>query len=208
MRKRMMFAVAAVLASTPALAAQSEKDKPAAERPITDRSPNAVDVAATPVTDLNLRKDEIPAVLISAQERPYTTANLARCSQIAAAVGELDAILGDDVDLPRADGKPVNPGKVAQWVVGSFIPFRGLIREISGANDQERRIQQAIYAGIARRSFLKGLGEAKGCQYPARSVTPEIWAQKSEEAQKLATADKGADKGKSGKTATEAESKN
>ena len=84
---------------------------------------------------------------------------------------ELYAVLGEDLDLPQADSTGVSTGRVAQWVVGSFIPFRGLIREISGANSQERKIGTAIQAGIARRSFLKGVGQAKGCHYPARAAT-------------------------------------
>ena len=35
--------------------------------------------------------DTIPSLLIAAQENPYDMTGLSRCSQIAAAVGELDA---------------------------------------------------------------------------------------------------------------------
>ena len=66
----------------------------------------------------------------------------------------------------------MSAGRVAQAAVGSFIPFRGLIREISGANEQERKIQAAVQAGVARRAYLKGVGEARGCRYPARSAGP------------------------------------
>ena len=103
-------------------------------------------------------------------------ANLAAVAGIrcAWAVDDRDAVLGEDLDLPQADSTGVSTGRVAQWVVGSFIPFRGLIREISGANSQERKIGTAIQAGIARRSFLKGVGQAKGCRYPARAATPQV----------------------------------
>ena len=62
-------------------------------------------------------------------------------------------------------------------MVGSFIPFRGLIREISGANEQERKLQLAIYAGSTRRSFLKGVGYQRGCPWPARPATPAMLAE-------------------------------
>lgn len=143
---------------------------------MTDRSVSAGDVAATPATDLNLRRDEIPPLLLAAQERPYDVAGLRRCSQIQSAVRDLDAMLGDDVDLHPDGRERVTAGRVAQSVVGSFIPFRGVIREISGANQQERRLQAAIMAGVARRSFLKGVGEARGCRYPARSAPPQVTA--------------------------------
>lgn len=153
--------LSAALAASPAFARDQD-------RPITDRKVDAVDVAATPVTDLNLRKDEIPEQLIDAQLRPYDLSGLRKCSQIIGAVDELNALLGPDLDLPQdAEGR-VSAGRVAKSVVGSFIPFRGIIREVSGANDQERKITAAIQAGLARRGFLKGVGATKGCAYPAR----------------------------------------
>lgn len=138
------------------------------DKPITDQSVSAVDVAATPVNDLNLRKTEIPALLIRAQEAPYSLAGLRSCPQIASAVGEIDAVLGDDIDLPQSASNKLNAGKVAQSVVANFIPFRGIIRELSGANNSDRRVQNAVYAGTARRAFLKGVGMQRGCRYPAR----------------------------------------
>lgn len=170
----------AALAVQPAMAAQQDKaDKPekAADKPITQQDPNAVDVATTPMTDLNIRKDQIPQILIDAQVRPYDLTSMKRCAQIAAQVGELDAILGYDIDLPQVEGRRVSPGRVAQSVVGSFIPFRGVVREISGANAEQRRLQAAIQAGMVRRAFLKGIGEERGCRYPARSATREAWEQ-------------------------------
>lgn len=153
------------------------------ERPVTQNNPNATDVATTPLTDLNLRKGEIPPLLTQAVEKPYDLDGLVRCPQIAAAIGELDAILGDDVDISALTGNGITVGRVAQSVVGSLIPFRGVIREVSGAAEHQRRLQTAIYAGIARRSFLKGVGQARGCRYPARSAPPEVIAQRAAEAE-------------------------
>lgn len=181
-----VLAGAALLVAVPAHPREPDK-------PITNRDPDAVDVATTPVGDLNLRKDEIPPVLIAARQDPYALGGLSRCRQIAAAVEELDAILGDDVDIPQVGGKSIRPGKLAQWVVGSFIPFRGLIREISGANEQERQLQLAIQAGFARRAFLKGWGQAKACKYPARAATAQVLVARQAEAERAAR-DKGATK--------------
>lgn len=164
--------LATALVALPAIAQEPEK-------PLAERDVSAVDVAATPVTDLNLKKDEIPALLIEAQQRPYAVSGLNRCTQIAAEIGEFDALLGDDIDLPQGQGRRTSPGRVAQSVVGAFIPFRGVIREISGANKQERMLQAAIQAGVARRAFLKGFGQARGCRYPARSATAEVFAQRT-----------------------------
>lgn len=154
----------------PADAKPAEAKEP--DKPVGDRDPSMGDAVATPASDLNLKKDTIPPLLLAAQERPYVLNGLKRCSEIAAAVGELDAVLGPDVDLPADAKGRVTAGRVAQAAVGSFIPFRGLIREISGANEQQRKVQAAVQAGIARRAYLKGVGEARGCRYPARSAGP------------------------------------
>jgi hypothetical protein len=146
------------------------------ERPLTDGDPDLADVAKTPTTDLNITKDEIPAVLTEAIARPYDLTDLGRCKQLTAAVAELDATLGPDLDLPQDARDRISAGRVAKWVVSSFIPFRGLIREISGANAQERAVRTAIQAGLARRGFLKGVGVARGCKYPASPATPAIIA--------------------------------
>ncbi len=175
------------------VSAYAQEAKPAEakepDKPVADRSPSMGDAVATPASDLNLKKDTIPPLLLTAQERPYTLVGLRRCPEIAAAVGELDAVLGPDIDLPAEARNRVTAGRVAQAAVGSFIPFRGLIREISGANEQERKIQAAVQAGVARRAYLKGVGEARGCRYPARSAGPtEIAALAAPQAQAQAEA--------------------
>lgn len=160
-------AVSLSLSAAPALAAQ--------DRPITDRDPDMVDAAKTPINDLNVgRDDEIPPLLIQAGAQPYSLEGLAKCRQIAAAIGELDELLGPDIDLPQEERDRISSGRVAQWLVTSFIPFRGLIREISGANAQDRRVNAAIQAGLTRRGFLKGVGAARGCAYPASPAPKQI----------------------------------
>lgn len=183
--------LAMALVATPALA---QPDEPA--KPLTNREPGALDVAATPVTDLNLRKDEIPQLLLDAQTRPYDLSGLGKCGQLAARIGEFDAILGDDIDLPQTPTQRVSAGRIGQYVVGSFIPFRGLIREVSGAADQQRRLNAAISAGLMRRSFLKGVGQERGCRYPARAATREIWDQRVAEMEAAKTDAKGDKAGK------------
>ena len=166
----MRYLLALALLPFPALAAQPDK-------PVTEREITPADVVTTPANDLNLRRNEIPALLFAAQEKPHDLKDLKRCAALASAVGELDAVLGEDIDLPGDDSRDgPSAGRLAVWAVGSFIPFRGAIREISGANAHQRRMQEAIRAGFARRAFLKGVGEARGCRYPARSAPPAVIA--------------------------------
>lgn len=149
---------------------------PVPARAMNDEKVTAVDVLATPAGDLNLRKGKIPALLDAAVANPYNLAGLRTCAQLSAAVIELDAILGPDRDIPADRAEKLSVGRVAQSAVGSFIPFRGIIREVSGANGHQRKVEDAVEAGTARRSFLKGYGQARGCAYPAREVTPRALA--------------------------------
>lgn len=154
-------ALALALLAAPAFA--QDQQEPAA-----NRSPDAEDVAMTPITDLNLKKDEIPGVLLAAAANPYASMNLKKCADIAAALAPLDAALGPDMDVTVDEGERVSAGAVAKSVVASFIPFRGVLRELTGAADHQRDFQAAIYAGAVRRGFLKGLGQQMKCPYPAR----------------------------------------
>lgn len=183
MRKSaILLALAATITATTAFTSSAfAQDDPKPGRPLMDREPTAIDVAATPMSDLNIRKDAIPPQLIAAQTNPYDLTGLNRCPRIAAAVGELDALLGEDIDVAPAEKRGPSAGKLAQWVVGTFIPFRGAIRELSGANEQRRRVQLAIQAGMTRRAFLKGVGQARGCRYPARAATAEVLALRTAE---------------------------
>lgn len=174
--RRVLISAASALALLAASTATAEPGKPdRPDKPVTQKEPTATDVVGTPASDLNIKRDEIPPLLVAAQERPYVLRGLGTCRQLAAAIGELDGVLGEDIDVPQSEGRRTSPGRVAQSVVGSFIPFRGLIREISGANAHDRALQAAVIAGVARRSFLKGIGQAKGCRYPARSATLDVF---------------------------------
>jgi hypothetical protein len=169
-RSAKAFALAAIAhALLPAPAAARDRDEPAA-----NRMPNAEDVAMTPITDLNLAKDDIPSVLLAAQAAPYASVGISSCDDIAAAIAPLDAALGPDMDVIQGDNDRVSPGAVAKSVVASFIPFRGILRELSGAAEHQRTFQAAIYAGAVRRGYLKGLGEQKGCPYPARPAFTRV----------------------------------
>jgi hypothetical protein len=156
------------------------------EEPVMGRTPDAQDVAMTPVTDLNLKKDEIPPVLIAAAINPYASVDLKKCTDIASAIALLDGALGPDMDVAQTDPDKVSAGAVAKSVVASFIPFRGVIRELTGAADHQREFEAAIYAGAVRRGFLKGLGQQMNCPYPSRPAfaQPAVARQPAKSAKK------------------------
>ena len=135
----------------------------------------AGDVMTAPLSDLNIKKNDIPPILLAARERPYDLTGVRTCKAIQAEIGQLDGALGDDIDVAiektRDEKRGNSVGSVAKSVLSSFIPFHGVIREVSGAAANERQWQVALYAGASRRAFLKGYGQARGCRYPARAAT-------------------------------------
>lgn len=126
------------------------------------------DVAQTPLEDVGLSKEDISQILLAAAENPYAAVGNGQCNALIGEIAKLDNILGDDYDIAADKEGGINTKKAAKSVVGSIIPFRGVVREISGAAGNERKAEAAIAAGMVRRGYLKGLGEAKGCPYPAR----------------------------------------
>ena len=86
-----------------------------------------------------------------------------------------------DVTSLHRVSRDLTVGKVAKSAVGSLIPFRGIIREVSGAADRQRDFQEAILAGAIRRGFLKGLGDARECPYPARPAFMKIAIDRDDE---------------------------
>jgi len=159
----------AVTVSAAAIAQTAQPEKSDAE--------TAGDVAKQPAEDLNLKKQKIPKALLDIAESPYSLEGIKTCRSIGNAVEKLDKVLGKDLDVVEEESKAgkrrKTAGSIGKSIVGGLIPFRGLVREITGAAAQKRRYDQAIYAGVVRRSFLKGIGIERGCEFPAAPMKPK-----------------------------------
>lgn len=126
--------------------------------------------ATTPLSDLNLVSAPIPELLAAAQKAPYAVPADTACAKLAADVRALDEVLGPDLDVPATDANPglvergtgVALGAVQRSAEG-IVPFRGWVRKLSGAERYSRQVAAAIAAGAARRAFLRGLAQGKGC---------------------------------------------
>ncbi len=134
------------------------------------------DAAMSPLTDLNVRRAEVPP-LLAAIRSAYEPIPDVGCSAIGKMVTELTTILGRDTDAPplpeRSLGEAAGEG-AADLTLGAvsstmsdFIPFRSLVREATGASAHERRLQAAYERGVTRRAYLKGVGAQLGCAPPA-----------------------------------------
>lgn len=130
-------------------------------------------VAQAPLRDLNVLRTKIPDVLLQAMADPYERPAKGRCTDLIERMRPLNDALGADLDTPSVDeddlltkGKTTALG-VAAGAASDVIPFRGWVRKLSGAEQHDKLVQAAITAGAVRRAYLKGLGEAKGCNPPA-----------------------------------------
>ncbi len=135
--------------------------------------PDVKDVAMTPLEDIGLMGEDIPEVLVIAARDPYLSDALSTCNAIVAQIAALDTVLGEDYDITEGQKSGLSIGTAAKGVVGSLIPFRGIVREVSGAAGNERDARAAVMGGMVRRGYLKGLGQGRGCEYPARPKPDE-----------------------------------
>lgn len=117
-----------------------------------------------PLGDLNVMQPAIAAALQKAARAPYAPAG-ASCDAIVWEIAQLDTALGADFDT-KAPTKTRALPTVAQLegeAAGSFIPYEGALRFITGADKRDRKTAEMLLAGAVRRGFLKGTGEARGC---------------------------------------------
>ena len=130
--------------------------------------------AESPLRDLNVVRTKVPEVLLTAWADPDARPRKGwKCADIIALVNPLNEALGADLDAPSTDDDGLlNKGKgtalgVAAGAASDAIPFRGWVRKLTGAERHDSFVQAAIIAGGVRRAYLKGLGEARGCDMPA-----------------------------------------
>jgi hypothetical protein len=109
-----------------------------------------------PMRDLSLIRDQSPATLQAAVQGPYAYDRAATCAALAREIAALDAVLGPDVDLP-SEAKGLGDSLAADLIGGAFgLPYRGILRTVTGAAQRDRDLKAAILAGMVRRGFLKG----------------------------------------------------
>ena len=130
--------------------------------------------AEAPLRDVNVLRTKIPDALLFAMADPYSRPPKAwKCTDLIAMVQPLDDALGEDLDAPsesQTGWKEQGKGSALGFAAGAasdVIPFRGWVRKLTGAERHDAFVQKAITAGAVRRAYLKGLGEAKGCNPPA-----------------------------------------
>ncbi|MFT4091430.1 MAG: hypothetical protein QM645_11905 [Asticcacaulis sp.] len=137
------------------------------------------EAVTAPLVDLNLKRKEIPPVLQRAVANTYDLGGLYHCDAMAAEVRQLDAVLGADFDEPPppedSDTYTERGGQMAskytldavRGAATDIIPYRSVIRRLSGAEKHHKAYEKAVDAGHVRRAYLKGVGMHKNCAPPA-----------------------------------------
>ncbi len=127
----------------------------------------SVEIGTQPARDVGVMKREIPPILDQARQDPYSLEGLKTCKQLTAAVIDLNAVLGPDYKVGN-EVRENKAGKLAEAggksVINAIIPFRGVVRELTGAAPADRRLNAALDAGYARRGFLRGVHAKQGCK--------------------------------------------
>ena len=168
----------AACASTPTQTADTTDPENigATERAIQQSQDGFGDAAMSPLEDVNLIRDEIPEYLKTIKN-PYNVELEISCDEIGREVTRLDALLGRDWDIPPPDKKGLSD-QAADGASTAFldtvsssasglIPYRGIVRTVTGANSHATKVRKAYERGSHRRTFLKGMGMVKGCTFPA-----------------------------------------
>lgn len=118
--------------------------------------------------DLGILPPSTPDVLKQAATAPYVAPAAEDCDSIAREIAELDAVLGPDADAPKKEGG--DAGKFVGQAVKSLIPYRAVVRLVTGADRKQRERDRAAMAGWARRGYLKGVQANQGC--PGATAAP------------------------------------
>jgi len=168
----------AACASTPDGASSEDGSSAsnATDRAIQQSQDGFSDAAMSPLEDINLKRDKIPDEFKDIKN-PYAVDPELSCDLIAKEVSRLDGVLGRDWDIPPPDKKGLGDraadgastaflDTVASGASG-IIPYRGIVRTVTGANSHASKVRKAYERGSHRRTFLKAIGLVKGCAYPA-----------------------------------------
>ena len=124
----------------------------------------------SPLGDVNLRKQKIPALLLE-MKSPYEPTRNKSCNGLHQQITELSSVLGPDMDTRLYESKDRKDKRkrretsidIVGGAAGSLIPFRGVVRAATGATKYEKELRAQYRKGVARRAYLRGIWDTKRC---------------------------------------------
>lgn len=179
MRRLAAFALAALSLSATACTTTRADGSQKVETSAEAKRENLEGVVSAPLRDANILRTKIPPVLLEAIADPYALPPFPKrpkrgeaCRILAELVKPLDDALGPDLDTPEERQGLAHRGREAamNWMAtaaSDVVPFHSWIRKLSGAERHDQLVQNAVTSGAVRRAYLKGQGEAHGCNPPA-----------------------------------------
>ena len=126
-----------------------------------------------PLKDLSLVRLVAPDILLAAAVDPFRPVR--DCGAIQVELGQLDAALGPDLGQPQTGkGAAGLLGEVVGGAIGGVVglPFRGVVRKVSGAEARDQALERAVLSGMVRRGYLKGAAMALHCSPPSTPAAP------------------------------------
>ncbi len=169
MRQIALFTLTVIFTAGVAAAQNNSSEEAPQPDRLRDVGRSAGKIASQPVRDVGVARTDIPPVLQDASDAPYSMKGIKSCRDISNAFHALTDVIGPDFKAGEVK-KENRAGKLAEaggkTIVNSLIPFRGLVREVTGAAPAQRRLERAITAGYARRGFLRGMHQVRKCKTP------------------------------------------
>jgi hypothetical protein len=153
-------------------AAEPPAQRKSAEERMDQARRGMADAAIAPLKDVGLVRPNVPLTLQELRYPYDVTALGGSCVHVSYELGRLDAALGAESYQPRAKVKLSERGMdeategasdLMRDATTGVIPFRGVVRNVSGAEKAARDAARARQLGELRRSFLRGYGSALGC---------------------------------------------
>lgn len=134
----------------------------------------AISAVVSPFEDVGLTEVSISDKLQKIAENPYVMPASLRCDNLRKDIAELDALVGPDDSMPVGvldnlgekttldyvdKGADLAKNRAVDTVRGhvDIIPYRSIVRSVSGAEKHTRMVAYSLQAGKLRRAFLKGL---------------------------------------------------
>jgi hypothetical protein len=139
----------------------------------------AVEAAQSPLVDLNIKKQDIPEPLTLIAGNPYGMDGKPKCKHIQEEIATLDELLGADAHY-SSDGKlSLNQEDAPDYVKdgagkASIIPFRSIVRKVTGADKHSKAVARAYESGKIRRAYLRGVSFSMKCKTPKTELAKKI----------------------------------
>jgi hypothetical protein len=120
---------------------------------------------------LGLTGASVPPILQQVRADPYRWPVAPACDTIPRELLALDQVLGPDVDGLTTRS---HPRDMAAGYVRGMIPYHGVVRFLTGADNKDRKLQAAATAGYARRGFLRGVEANLHCAQAVETKLADV----------------------------------